>query len=225
MQSPAPVRLLLLEDEPVSARFLHDALVALPAVVDHATTLAAASALAGAGHALWLFDARLPDGHSADLLAKLRARGLAIPAIALSADVGEVSMRRLRSAGFERVIGKPVSGATLRATVRRYLPVSGSTSPDWDDDAAEAALGSPAAVAALRRLFLDELPEQRRRIRAACLGGEATLVRDQLHRLTSGCAFVGAVALLEAVRALASAPGDGEALANFELRAGALAEG
>ena len=67
--SIAPPRILLLEDDPVSAAFLSAAIESLPARVDAAGTLAEARALASAHtHDLWLFDANLPDGRGVDLL-------------------------------------------------------------------------------------------------------------------------------------------------------------
>jgi DNA-binding response OmpR family regulator len=230
-----PPRLLLLEDDPVSARFLRDALARLPADVEHAATLADAECLAGGAHDLWVFDARLPDGHAGDLLSRLRARGLATPAIALSADVDDAACRRLLAAGFAQVLAKPLAGAALRDEVRRLLesrrpagvpaapvPVGREAPPTWDDAAALVALGSTDAVEALRALFVAELPDQRRRVQAACRAGDADGARDVLHRLTSGCGFVGAAALLAAVRAVAADPGDAAALARFEACADAL---
>ena len=77
-QPPHPLpRLLLVEDDPVSAVFLRDAAASLPAAVDVAGNLA--EALAGAiarPHALYLIDANLPDGRGETLLLQLRERGL-----------------------------------------------------------------------------------------------------------------------------------------------------
>jgi CheY-like chemotaxis protein len=223
MPTTAPMRLLLLEDDAVSARFLVEALARLPSHVDHATTLAEAAARAGDGHALWVFDARLPDGHAADLLPRLRAAGLATPALALTADSDDGTRRRLLAAGFGEVLAKPVGAAALRATVRARLggaepagiaaparigsghaaraePATSQRAgratdealPRWDDAAALAALGDTAAVAALRALFVAELPDQDRRVAAACDAADPAAAREVLHRLKAGCAFVGA---------------------------------
>lgn len=216
--------LLLLEDDPVSARFLFDALQALPARIRHATTLAGAEAIADATDALWVFDVRLPDGHAADLLPRLRARGLRTPAIALTADVDDRTRRRLQDAGFAAVLGKPIPGDQLREAVRRNLGDAAGVPPDWDDRAAAATLGDAAAVQALRKLFLGELPEQRRRVHAACRDGEHATAGELLHRLKAACGFVGATALQAAVRDLQAEPGDARALARFEACAAALVD-
>ncbi|WP_146909934.1 response regulator transcription factor [Arenimonas daejeonensis] len=219
------LRLLLLEDDAVSAAFLREALAALPARVDHAPDVASARRLAGSGHDLWIFDARLPDGHGADLLAELRACGLQVPAVALTAEDEPLALQRLETAGFLRVLRKPVRVPDLHANVRALLPRTRVDAP-WDDAVAHAALGQDAAaVQALRRLFLQELPMQARAVADACRAGDPVAAREHLHRLKAGCGFVGAMRLLAAVRVLASAPGDEAALGQFVRRAGELSAG
>lgn len=218
------LRLLLLEDDAVSATFLREALRALPAEVDHAPDLASARRLADAGHSLWLFDARLPDGHGAGLLAELRLHGLQVPALALTAEDDPAALRRLETAGFAKVLRKPVTVPVLQAAVRECL--ADGTDQPWNDTVARAALGDDeASVQALRRLFLQELPMQVRSIQAACRQGDTEAVREHLHRLKAGCGFVGAMRLLAAVRALGSAPEDALALERFCRRADELLAG
>ncbi len=120
-RSDAPPRILLLEDDPVSAAFLVAALEALPAQVDLADTLASAERHADRGHALWLFDANLPDGGSATLLARWRARGLRTPALAHTADARRDELDALIDAGFAEVLLKPLTIEQLHGTVRRML--------------------------------------------------------------------------------------------------------
>lgn len=206
-------RLLLLEDDPVSAAFLHQALAALPARVEHAGTVAAARRLADAGQALWLFDARLPDGHGGQLLQELRGRGLDVPALALTAEDHPDALQGLRQSGFVRVLAKPVSAGALQAAVREWLPAPAAA---WDDALALAALGgSRQAVDALRELFLAELPDQAREIAAALALGDPPRAQAQLHRLKASCGFVGATALLHAVQALSREPSDPRRHADF----------
>ena len=85
--------------------------------------------------------------------------------------------------------------------------ISCSRGSPWDDAAAAAALaGNRDNVAALRQLFLAELPAARDRIVAAASYGDAAGVRDALHRLHASCGFVGAARLDAAGRALREAP-------------------
>ena len=211
-------RLLLLEDDPVSAAFLRHALGALPADVTHAGTLEAARRLARPDQALWLFDAQLPDGDGAALLLELRGRGMQVPALALTAADQPDELERLRLSGFARVLAKPVGAEWLRTTVREWLPVS-----PWDDAMAMAALGgSQAAMRSMRQLFLSELRDQAEEISAAIGQGGLPRAQAQLHRLKASCGFVGTPALLQAVQALSQKPTDPSAHEAFQRQVHAL---
>lgn len=217
-------RLLVLEDDPVCAAFLHEALRVLPVHVDHAPDLATARRLAAPTQSLWIFDARLPDGHGADLLAELRGAGMTVPALALTGEDEPQALARLAASGFAAVLRKPVTLQQLMAAVNGLIAPESAL--PWDDASALAALGQdPASVKALRQLFLKELPAQVQDVVDACLAGDHAPAREVLHRIKAGCGFVGAPRLLMAVRALDSAPGDAEALALFRTRAAELSVG
>ena len=227
--NPNPPRVLLVEDDPVSAAFLRDAATALPARVDVAGSMAEAMELAATrSHDLYLVDANLPDGTGRDLLKTLRARGNRTPALAHTAAADAQIEADLRADGFLDVLCKPLSMAELHAALARHLttaspPGAADHANDWDDTAALAAVGGEAAhVDALRQLFLAELPTQCSRITAAHANGEVETMRAELHRLTASCGFVGAARLSSAVRALQAAPTDAGALAAFQNAADAL---
>lgn len=202
--------ILLVEDDPVSRAFLEAATAALPATVATAGDAASAGALANASaFDLWLIDAHLPDATGAELLARLREAGFAAPALAHTASRDADAHAALREAGFAGVIAKPIDAASWQAALRHALRidpgahVADATAwrygerPLWDDAAALAALnGNREHVAALRRLFLDELPGQR-----ALIANADTRVAT-LHRLRASCGFVGAARLDAAVQAL-----------------------
>jgi CheY-like chemotaxis protein/HPt (histidine-containing phosphotransfer) domain-containing protein len=213
---PAVPHLLLVEDDPVSAAFLREAASALPATVDVAGSVAAALATASTrSHDLYLVDANLPDGRGEHLLAAMRERGWATPALAHTAASDAGTRTQLLAAGFEDVLCKPIPVAGLHDALRRHLrraPPSGKP-PCWDDDAALGALGGQRAhVETLRALFLKELPDQRGRIGRAVDAGDEAAVRAELHRLVASCGFVGAARLGSAVRALQATPMDPPAL-------------
>ncbi|MFT4256805.1 MAG: response regulator [Pseudoxanthomonas sp.] len=198
-------RLLLVEDDPVSRAWLAAVLETLPATVETAASLAAA--LSGeASHDLWLLDANLPDGSGAALLAELRRRRPATPALAHTADAGADMRERLLQAGFAAVLVKPLEAATLLGAVRQALglaatpasppPTAGADLPVWDDALALAALNGHAEnVAALRGLFLAELPKQHAAVLAAAASGDSAALHAELHRLRASCGFVGAARL------------------------------
>lgn len=210
-------RVLLVEDDPVSAAFLRDAAATLPAAVDVAGNLAEALASAtAADHHLYLFDANLPDGRGETLLQQLRDRGYATPAISHTAACDASTRQRLLAAGFVDVLCKPLAVAELHDALRRHLgkpPPPCGKHPNWDDDAALRVLGGQQAnVDALRVLFLKELPGQRDRIAEAARTGDEPLARAELHRLAASCGFVGAARLAESVRKLQASPLDADGL-------------
>jgi DNA-binding response OmpR family regulator len=224
-------RILLVEDDPVSQAFLAAAIEALPATVDRAGSLAAARSLAaGHVHALWLVDANLPDGHGADLLARLRADFPGTPALAHTASQDRHALDALIEAGFLEVLVKPLSARALQAAIGRALgaaPVAsmatGAKLPSWDDAAALSALnGQQEHVQVMRRLFLDELPAQRLSIATAAANGDFTAMQSTLHRMRASCGFVGAARLDAAVRTLESDLHCASALQRFDEAAGDL---
>lgn len=212
--------LLLLEDDPPSRQFLTVALCAMPVRVDAVGSLAQArAAIAATEHALWLFDARLPDGESADLLAALRAARHQTPAIALTADPQPARRRALLAAGFAEVLIKPLGAAALHAAVRSQLPTRVPLevfASGWDEAHALAAAGGVARTRdALRELFIAELPTLRERIMACVTASDTAGAGALLHRLQGSCAFVGATPLLQASQRLSAAPHDAANRADF----------
>ncbi len=231
--SVALPRILLLEDDPVSAAFLSSAIEALPAQVDVASSLAEARGMTSAhAHDLWLFDANLPDGSGADLLAELRGRGLSVAALAHTADARRDELDALIDAGFEEVLLKPLSVAQLQGAIRRVCGISMQTGTDsapqdepirsgklpvWDDHAALRVLnGNAAHVHAMRGLFAQELPQMAMRVSAALANRDTTALRDELHKLQASCGFVGAARLGGTIAGLRDAPASKEAAAQFE---------
>lgn len=228
MKEPVPAsvpRILLVEDDPVSAAYLGEVAASLPAQVDVAGSIADALAMADSEHhTLLLIDAHLPDGRGEILLQALRAQGVNAPALAHTA-AGEATLcDRLLAAGFVEVLRKPLAMADLKQALRRHLPRAlpphehFAHLPRWDDAVALAALGGQRSnVDALRGLFLAELPGQRHRITQAFSAGNEAGVRDELHRLIASCGFVGASQLGQVVRHMQRVPLDHDALAALQL--------
>lgn len=215
------LRLLLVEDDPVSQAFLSAATRALPADVDCAGSLHEALACAERhAYAAWLIDANLPDGSGADLLAMLRARQAPPwpPALAHTASQRAEDLQALRGAGFDAVVSKPLPVTAWQAAVRTLFGAAAALSPPcWDEAVALRALnGDAASVQTLRQLFVDGLPAQQRTVSNALQSGDASTALDELHRLKAGCGFVGAMQLRAACDALHASPHDADALRAFE---------
>lgn len=236
-------RILLVEDDPTSRAFLSAATETLPAQVECAASIAEAIDRVAAGtYDLWLIDANLPDGHGSVLLSRLRAGGSTTPAIAHTASHEPDEHQALRSAGFAATIAKPLPAAEWVRAIAAVLPSRANRrlgepapprsagmpdapaaadaqapAPVWDDGVALAALGGHAGhVAAMRTLFLDELPATRLAIAGAVATGDAGAVASSLHKLRAGCGFVGALRLDAAAACLRADPLSPEALARFE---------
>lgn len=223
------LRVLLVEDDAISAAFLQGAVEALPAQVDSAPTLAAAWSLAQqTAYDLWLIDANLPDGSGADLLLRLREAGLQAIALAHTADTQAAAHEALLAAGFAEVIIKPVQAAQLRERVRQHCgnlarpPAANqihsreatdhNALPIWDDATALLALGGEIKhVHGLRELFLNELDQQCQ----AVLHGSRAQRRETLHRMAASCGFVGALRLQACVKALLADSEDAQLLSGF----------
>jgi CheY-like chemotaxis protein len=68
---------------------------------------------------LILLDIQLPKMNGLDVCRRLRARGLRIPIVALSASVLPEEVARTKAAGFDLFLSKPISPRDLRDAVRR----------------------------------------------------------------------------------------------------------
>ena len=209
-------RILVAEDDPTSLAFLLTALRDLPAEVDGAANMAAALDLAARHrYDLWLFDAHLPDGSGADLLGRANRVQPEVVAVAHTASNDMALRCALLTAGFRSVMTKPLPASAVRETVRREL--DSLARPLWNDRAAAAALnGNTDHVAALRQLFLAELPLARQKILQAAHDNAADALGSELHKLQASCGFVGAARIAEAVRSLQLQLADEAALHRFD---------
>jgi CheY-like chemotaxis protein len=68
---------------------------------------------------LILVDIQLPKMSGLEVCRSLRARGLRIPIVALSASVLPEEVARTKAAGFDLFLSKPISPRDLRDAVRR----------------------------------------------------------------------------------------------------------
>jgi len=209
------MRVLLVEDDPVTRTFLHNATASLGVDIDVATCMRQAVALAAAApHAAWLLDARLPDGSGVELLHVLRQRHSGVPALVHTATTDPAELQRLRAAGFDAALSKPLPAAEWQAAVHALLSTQAQPAstpvaepPLWNDAAALAVLGGSAdTLNALRTLFFAELPQQIQILERASAADVRADLHATLHRLSASCGFVGAARLAAAIRHWRSAP-------------------
>jgi CheY-like chemotaxis protein len=123
------LRILLVEDDPMNVELFESALE-----TDGHEVVTERDGLAGEARAtdafdLILLDVQLPKKGGLDVCRSLRARGLRIPIVALSASVLPEEIARTKSAGFDLFLSKPISPRDLRNAVRTLgvtRPTSGS---------------------------------------------------------------------------------------------------
>jgi len=203
--------LLLVEDDPTTRAFLHAASLPLGMEVAPAANMRQALALAAqTRYAAWLLDARLPDGSGIELLARLRRIQPDVPALAHTASADPAQLQSLREAGFALAVSKPLSTAAWQAALRAVLEgqvepsrhIQRHTLPPLRDDAAGLKVlgGDARMLTALRRLFVQELPQQIAALERAHRHGDAAAITAELHRLSASCGFVGAARLAAAIR-------------------------
>ena len=118
---PGPaLRVLLVEDHADTADMMATLLALDGHEVRTATSVAAAlSAVAAQAFDLVISDLGLPDRSGLELARELRARGFAIPAIALSGYGQDKDIEQSREAGFSLHLVKPVEPSVLKEAMER----------------------------------------------------------------------------------------------------------
>ena len=128
----ALLRVLLVEDEPEMAAALAAALKNYDMVVDHIATLGdAEEAVSTNAYGAILLDRQLPDGDGLALVSKLRASGVSVPVIVLTARGELVDRVAGLDIGADDYLGKPFAVeellARLRAVLRRRADLPSET--------------------------------------------------------------------------------------------------
>jgi CheY-like chemotaxis protein len=203
---------LVVDDDPVSLGFLTAAIdqcggTAVPAASADAALATSSTAMLD----LLLIDQHLPDANGIELLRRLRARGVAAPAVATSADIAAADQVRLIAAGFAATLRKPAAVAAIHALVRRLidLPATAVAPQRGDGEAqrndGEAILDDPVALVAiggdratlraLRGLLAGELEALIALLLGNAAASDASGFANSLHRLRASCGFCGAPAL------------------------------
>jgi CheY-like chemotaxis protein len=128
-------RVLLVEDNPVNALLAKVLLTHEGCSVDRAATGQEALEMgARAPYDLILMDLRMPDMDGLAAARALRARGVASPIVALTANSFEEDRHDCLAAGMNDFLTKPLSGAALKTALRRWAG-QGAT-PEREADAA-----------------------------------------------------------------------------------------
>lgn len=191
-------RVLLIEDNEISLRFIADAIVLLPVQVDECRSFTEAKAmLEQFFYDLILSDIHLEDGnlfHESQFLPKQ------IRKIAMSAEITPNVSNRLKALGIDCILAKPMSIADIHLAVIQQLDIP--SQPDkqlalWDVKQGLSALGNNAEILkSLKDLFKAELPQMMQQIDVEFKNANHQKIVDILHKLKASCGFLGANKLL-----------------------------
>jgi CheY-like chemotaxis protein len=113
------LRILLVEDDAMNVELFESALEGDGHEIVTERDGAAGEQRASEQFDLVLLDIQLPKKNGLEVCRSLRARGLRIPIVALSASVLPEEVERTKAAGFDEFLSKPISPRDLRAAVRR----------------------------------------------------------------------------------------------------------
>jgi CheY-like chemotaxis protein len=116
------LRILLVEDDAMNVELFESALESDGHEIVTERDGAAGEQRASDRFDLILLDIQLPKKNGLEVCRSLRARGLRIPIVALSASVLPEEVARTKAAGFDIFLSKPISPRDLRDAVRRLGP-------------------------------------------------------------------------------------------------------
>lgn len=192
-------RVLVIEDDDISRRFMTEALSLLPLEWQSCAGFAEAHSLLDRQH----FDLVVSDINTVD--GSLHEHAALLPEncrkLAVSADMTPALAARLRRLGIDDVLAKPMGVTTLHQAVNRLLETGAGESsprPYWNHAQALAALGQDERIlASLKEMFRIELPVMAERINSAYHAGASDEIRATLHKLKASCGFLGAERLLQ----------------------------
>lgn len=164
----APVRLLVLDDDPLSGTLLFHlaSLLGYVATVETDAERAIALALAS-DFDLMALDLAMPKLDGFAVLAELRRREAAarrgpLPVIAVTGYTSAEDRLRCLTAGFDEHLGKPVQVAALKATIERVLGrarTDAEAAPATDAERLRATVERLGAVRAGDRAFAPTVTE------------------------------------------------------------------
>jgi len=119
------MRILVVDDDPWSARIASRVLGLRGHAVECRTTFASArAALVDSTHDVILLDIDLPGGRGDELLAELRVRDQRLPVIAVTSSAMIGDREKFLRQGFTAYLSKPIDVRTFGDTIERLSKVT-----------------------------------------------------------------------------------------------------
>ena len=204
---------LIAEDDPINQKVILKQL----ALLGHAGEVASNGAEAlrlwqEGGHALLLSDLHMPELDGYGLAGAIRAREASLggagrlPILALTANALREEARRVRAAGMDEYLTKPIQLAALGAALARWLPRRSSAAapmeacppqgPAVDVAVLQSLVGDdPRTVDEFLAEFLLVARAQAAEVDAACQAEDHRQVGAIAHKLKASSRSIGALAL------------------------------
>jgi PAS domain S-box-containing protein len=190
-----PLRVLLVEDNPVNQRLAHEILKRR----GHLVTLAengreALECLAASAFEVVLMDVQMPEMNGLEATEAIRATeagtGRHLPIVAMTAHAMAGDRERCLAAGMDEYLTKPIRAEALVAHVERIAMKSVSSGAPRDDapvfaldEALQRVDGDRALFAEIVGIFLADAPGMLADVAAAVGLGDAAAVGRTAHRL------------------------------------------
>ena len=114
-------KILVVEDDPWSQRIVCELLEMRGHDVLVASNVREARAQLAHGPQLVLLDINVPGGGGEVLLREIRAAGVPLPVVALTASAMRGDRERFLQQGFTAYLSKPIDVATFGATVEKFV--------------------------------------------------------------------------------------------------------
>jgi two-component system sensor histidine kinase BarA len=219
------LRILVVDDHAINREFLCSGLGPHCARVDSARSgRDAIERCARLEYDLILMDLHMPELDGLDTAVAIRqlaVSGSDVPIVFLTADVREDEQQRLHSAGFHRVLTKPVSLDLLFRSVQHWLKLDGRErlSPTTrtpaarlldDESALMACNGRSDLLRSMKKSLARDLDQRLTTLNDHLGKREYAQAADLLHQWIGACGYVGAQALTQRSRTLERALLDGE---------------
>ncbi|MDX5376186.1 MAG: response regulator [Halomonas sp.] len=204
---------LIVDDNAINRRLLRELLQRPGLELVEASSGEEALALAeGTSFQLVLMDIRMPglDGiETTQALRRLGGQWASCPVIAVTAHAHDSERDRLKAAGMQEVLTKPVDSNRLEAVLHRHvgltalpptpaLPAAQESEPASELDVVDMQLGTRLANGneSLARELLEELvaslPKTEGELQGALATGDPEALLDVVHALNGACRYCGA---------------------------------
>ena len=207
-----PLRVLLVEDNPVNHRLAHEILSRR----GHSVTVAengreALDRLCDAIFDIVLMDVQMPEMNGLDATRAIRAgehsTGRHLPIVAMTAHAMAGDRERCLAAGMDEYLSKPIRAEALISHVERFAKPTDSSSsgpaPAFNlDEALQQVDGDRDLLAEIAAIFLSDAPAMMADVAAAVAAGDPAAVSRTAHQLKGSILAFGAAAAAAAALSL-----------------------